>query len=191
MLPNDITVLMEAPLEFAEPQVRNTAFSPLKYYARGGRAIGDTSQGLNTTDWTFELTDTQLSANGVALFDIPTKDALYRISGAFDRNMQPQLTWLDTVTRQGTFRWWDTLTASYTLLHLAGVTDMVCFHDDVRDEAGASSDVILTYVRAGRVYYRQQRNRYMIEYEVAGLRRIRAINRVGMTKANRVMWECI
>ena len=63
------------------------------------------------------------------------------------------------------FRWWDSLTSSYQITDLpAGSTSPRASLDDKREFALGSSDIILAYIRDGNLYFRQQRDRYLIEY---------------------------
>ncbi|MNV87345.1 hypothetical protein D3C71_1814610 [compost metagenome] len=63
------------------------------------------------------------------------------------------------------FRWYDPIATGYVTTELpAGCVNPRVSLDDKRSEYAPSSDVILAYVRAGNLYYRQQRDRYTVEY---------------------------
>ena len=68
-----------------------------------------------------------------------------------------------------------------------------CCLDDKRQSATAqgNNDIILAYVRAGKLYYRQQRDRYEVEYLLAEEIPAKVLTRIGMSKNYRLQFEFV
>jgi hypothetical protein len=108
------------------------------------------------------------------------------LSLAFDQNCRPVIAYVEAGTIK--LYWFDTQAAAQTTTAFDGLgtSPMLCL-DDKRTEAATSSDVLLAYLRDGYAYYRQQRDRYGIEYTLG--RVLGASPRImgwGMSAANRV-----
>lgn len=134
----------------------------------GPIAIQDPSQGLGIRLWQARAVggDVLISAPGVTEFVWYThSDDIEQVSLAFDQNGRPCVAFVDDVG--GTFlRWFDPVpnaVVNFDLGAFNAVTPRVTL-DDNRPFNGANSDVILAYVRAGIVRYRQQRDRFEDEY---------------------------
>jgi hypothetical protein len=63
----------------------------------------------------------------------------------------------------------------------------VCL-DDKRPLQNAVSDVILAYTRSGNLYFRAQRDRYLVEYPLATAV-TGTLDKVGMNTVNRLQFE--
>lgn len=135
--------------------------------ARGGVALGDGVGGLDVKDWAGRVADGQLhlSAPGVpeaAYLAVPDATS---VTFSFDRNMAPAVCW--NTPAGAHFYWFDSALPGYTTTSYPGVSNAMVTHDDVRNIAESRSDVVLVYQRAGGLYYRQQRERYLIEHTIA------------------------
>lgn len=135
--------------------------------ARGGVAIENGADGLDVKDWSGRVSSERfyLSAPGVPEFDYLAVPGALSATFAFDRNMAPAVCWNTPTGAQ--FYWYDSAIPGYTTTAYPGVTNAMVTHDDVRNIAESRSDVVLVYQRAGGVYYRQQRERYLIEHTIA------------------------
>lgn len=106
-----------------------------------------------------------LDASEVQEFVWVTVPYMTEISFSFDANMQPTVAYV--ASGQAYLNWYDSIEATYVTTELAdGVTTPRVSLDDKRflgSNAYQVSDVILAYVRAGNLYYLQQRDRYTIE----------------------------
>ena len=134
----------------------------------GPIAIQDPSQGLGIRLWQARAVGAEvlISAPGIPEFVWYThSDDIEQVSLSFDQNGRPCVTFVDDVG--GTYlRWFDPVPNAVVTFDLGAfnaVTPRVTL-DDNRPFNGANSDVILGYVRAGVVRYRQQRDRFTIEY---------------------------
>lgn len=160
-------------------------------YELGGIGIGDPSQGLQCQVWETRLftgiIQTRPESGGV-WYDIVSGASITEISLAFDQVMRPSVAFVDSGNSK--FYWYDANSTSYVTTDLIGATSPVVMMDDKRDMEVGLNDVLLFYLLSGRVKHRRQRDRYLIEYDLAavptGTTRIR---RSGMTRANRIMLE--
>src|SRR5690606_13244101 len=105
-------------------------------------------------------------------------------AGSFDTNMQPVLAWQDDAG-DAWFRVFDPTVTAFTVTQLeAGSYDVRVALDDTRAVPATigDTDTLITYVRSGSLYYRQLRDRFAVEYELAtGIGGAR-ISRFGMAE---------
>jgi len=131
---------------------------------RGPVALSDTSQGLAARMWRLRVLDGGLflgpvdgaeqllvAAAGVSECSLAF-DQLGRPAASFVAGGVPQLYWFDSVAQ-----------GFVTDVLAAGTINPRITLDDARASFAPTSDIILAYVRAGSLYYRQQRDRYTIE----------------------------
>lgn len=140
--------------------------SPLKSLHWGPVHLNDPSQGLLVQLW-----QARAQGNNIFLSAPNYPEALFltvasevkQVSLAFDQNGHPHIVYvLDTGTAH--FYWYDPLLSGYDTMDLAaGTVDPRITLDDARKFMGGENDIILMYVRAGSLYYRQQRDRYTVE----------------------------
>lgn len=160
-------------------------------YELGGIAIGDPSQGLDVQVWEARVSDNtiQTRPEGVGSWsDIVSGASITEITLAFDQNMRPSVTFVDNGV--ASFYWYDADVTNYVTSTFPGATSPVCCMDDKREMEVGINDVLLFYLKDGRVMHRRQRDRYLIEYDLApipdGAGRIR---RWGMHNELRIMLE--
>jgi hypothetical protein len=130
----------------------------------GGVALNDPSQGLQVKEWTLYLVgdDVTISAEGVAPTVLFSGANITELSLAFDQNMQPVVAYVQA--EQARLYWFDSSIPGYTSTVIAGAITPRVALDEKRPLLVLSSDVILGYIRAGNLYFRAQRDRYLIEY---------------------------
>lgn len=154
----------------------------------GGVGISDPSGGLAYQLWHGVLD----VATGTVLLDAPNTPqfVLYSEAGitqmdfSFDQNMKPCLAF--TQNGVAKFWWYNTANLQYEIITLAsGDMTPLTLLDDKRDQQLGQSDIILFYLREGRLYYREQRDRFIIEYD-SGISGVRRLLRVGFTEGLRV-----
>lgn len=153
----------------------------------GGVGISDPSGGLTYQMWHGVL---ELDS-GTVLLDAPNTPpfVLYSEAGitqmdfSFDQNMKPCLAF--TQNGVAKFWWYNTVNLQYEIITLPGAMTPLTLLDDKRSDLLGNSDVILMYLRDGRLYYREQRDRFTVEYDsqISGVRRL---IRVGFTEGLRV-----
>ena len=157
----------------------------------GGVGLHDPSAGLEVQEWTFTLRgDTVVvrAADGSET-ELLTADGITELAGTFDANMAVAVAFVRA--QQTTLYWYDTTIHDYTTTAVAGTSPRLTL-DDKRPLHVADRDILLVYLRADKIYYRQQRDRYGTEYPLgdlpAGTERL---GRVGMSTAGRVQVECL
>lgn len=170
-------------------------------YELGGVALSDPSQGLMVQTWKVEII-TRLDGSGDAVISSATQSPLVlfnlpaftEISLAFDQNMKPFVAYVS----QGNpgFWWFDaTLPGTRFTALPVGSTTPRCTLDDKRPQeiAGGLSDIILTYILSGNLYFRAQRDRYTVEYLLYPALNTKVvnpqINKVCMNLQYRLQWE--
>lgn len=137
-------------------------------YENGGIAINDASEGLLYQIWRARLIEDNilLDAEKVEEFVLYSDTGISEISFTFDQNMRSALAFVKD--DRAYLRWYDTSVGAQTVTELASdvITPRVSL-DDKRYTQSAINDVILAYIRSGSLYYRQQRDRFLIEYFLA------------------------
>lgn len=173
--------------------------SALIDFELGGIALNDPIEGLEYQPWTlryFPATgDFVISAPNTPNTIIHNAPDVTEISLAFDQNMNPFIAYVeDTVAK---FWWYDT-EINDTVVSLLPANSLTprCCTDDKRDNRDATSDIILCYVNAGALYFRQERDRYTVQYLIVDpfihpvFELPATLKRVGMNEVNRLQWLC-
>lgn len=143
----------------------------LQDWELAGVALNDSSQGLLVKLWHCTLEIDNVTTVGSVYVEAPgvAKTLLFSGAGitevglAFDQNMNPFVAYM-----QGTdakIWWYDPTVPGMTHTTLpAGCYDLRCCLDEKRPFNIANSDVVLSYIRAGNLCIRYQRDRYLTEY---------------------------
>lgn len=141
---------------------------PLTDYEKGGVNLQDPSQGLDVQLWKLRYNDITgeflLSAsNYPETVQFVRFDVSY-LSLSFDSNMNPFISF--TEAGVGKFWWFNPLTnqQEFEEVLIASASSPYATMDDRRPLENFTRDNILTYVRSGNLYFRAQRDRYLIEY---------------------------
>lgn len=166
---------------------------PFEFYERGGIGIQDPTLGLDLYDWRFRI-DAETGEVFVGVPDTVAETFVYTIeplpvqcAGSFDTNMNIVLAWVDT-EGDAFLRWWDPVIPDYRNIELpAGVRDVRCALDDVRDSQALTgvTDTIVAYMVSGRLCYRQLRDRFETEIELADDLEEYRLVQIGMNR----MWR--
>lgn len=193
MLPGGVLSTTPVTAGFLPP--RNVVKEPLVDFALGGVNLNDPSQGLEVYVWRGRYID------GDIVIDVPGEVApitvlsladITEFQFTFDQNMQIVLTYVvdDDAAFYRFFN--DTATQFVTEELAQGTITPRCCLDDSRAIAGEGmSDVLVTYMRDGTLYYRQQRDRYEDEYELATDLSAYKLGQVGMNRVWRFQWQLI
>lgn len=173
MLPDATLSSQSLPPSFVAPDLlgRPTLTTDLE---TGGIALNDPSQGLMVQTWRAWLVGSSVrcapdsvaeaGGSGVELLNI---SGITELSLAFDQNMRPAIAY---VTGGQSYLWWfDTQAGSQATLSLPGCASPFITMDDKREMSLATSDILLFYIKASALYYRQQRDRFTIERHLADL----------------------
>lgn len=186
MLPDGVLSTTPQPTAFISP--RDAPPAPLVDYELGGIGLSDPSQGLMAKSWRmrWEEGNFLLDALATAPAVVLTRDNVSEFSFTFDQNMKLFITFVDNTGAH--YYWYDGTVGDYRIVAMAsGVLTPKCSLDDKRINQLVRSDIILAYVRAGNLCYRQQRDRFGTEYVlgVAG----GYLRRVGMNNGWRFQFD--
>jgi hypothetical protein len=141
--------------------------SPVVDYEDGGVALNNPSLGLMYQLWTCRLSgnDVIVSAPEVADTIIFTTSGITEISFTFDSNMNPALAYIQSSVAK--LRWYDTTINDFSIISFdSTVRTPKIVLDDKRTLQSSTRDIILAYVKGGKLCARQQRDRFTIEYEL-------------------------
>lgn len=190
LLPSDVAA--DALSEYESP--KSLEDSPLRAWERAGRALNDPTQGMDYQDWTcYYVKDDkkiylEAMTTGVKI-TLATVPYVREVSFAFNQNMQWNLVY-KTGDGKVTFTWYNALTEThYTQEYYDRLITPKLTLDDSRAISSSNNDVILTYLRAGNLCIRKQRERFANEkILMSGFDKSNSILRFGMTKSKRLQW---
>lgn len=135
-------------------------------WEKGGIAIADPSEGLRYQDWVLTYENNQFFVEGLTTQVKTPGPLLYGIEEcnlAFDQNMNVFIAYV--LMGQAWYFWYDPIAAAYKhQIMSADTVNPRCCMDDKRLQMVDTSDIILAYTRGEALYYREQRDRYTIEY---------------------------
>ncbi len=174
--------------EFLAPY--SNAYTPLSQTVPGGNAIGDPSQGRQVKNWTVSYSSGFIRvtpAGGSEAFSLAATDVQH-VSLAFDNNMGLVIAWT-SLNGDGNLYYYDTLSAAYAIRIFPGITSCRVCVDDARDVYTTESDVIFAYTKNNTLYYRQQRDRYDVEYEIGAT--FKMLKRMGPSTGGRFQIELL
>lgn len=190
-LPENTSSSVWLPGAFRSPD--DEVADPLFDLELGGIALNDPSRGLMFQTW-------QCSANELGDVHVKPQDepgdgtllfsalGITNLSFAFDRNMRVTVVYV--VNGDAFLRWFDTTVNNYVTTAMPGITSPRVSHDDKRYVANNRSDVILAYISNGNLAYRQQRDRYEVEYILRDdLLPGATLKNVGMSRNFRLQFE--
>ena len=167
----------------------------LEDWELGGRALNDSSEGLQVHTWHgFALSNGQvyLEAPGQPSTLIFTAAGITEMRFTFDQNMRPFIAYTQNLRPK--IRWYDTVGGGNVITQLTdGDRNLRCALDDKRDmqTSQGANDIILTYLRGSSLYYRQQRDRYGVEYLLTNSIPAQYLLRFGMNRIGRLQWEFV
>lgn len=176
MIPNDRLSTTAAVAGFTFPVKSPLPEDKLRDWELGGRYLSDPALGLQVKLWRLQgvanadtgLVDMVVSAPGGVAPGEPQR-VLFSAAGiteaalTFDQNMFPFVAYTQGATCR--FYWYDPTVPGMTHTDLpAGSYNARCTLDDKRSWAVGNSDIILCYMRAGTLFARYQRERYLVEH---------------------------
>ena len=187
MIPGERLSSVPVPSRF----IGGRAYSVTRYtdYESGGVALQDTSQGLESHIWRLRLMgrDVVLDRDAVAPAVLFSADGITEVSLAFDQNMRPVVAFVQN--GQARLWWYDSAVNQQVFTTLpSGITTPRVTLDDKTPGGIPTSDVLLFYIRAGALYYRQQRDRYGIE-RLLKSGPVKPLVKVGMNAGRRVQLQ--
>lgn len=156
-------------------------------YETGGKGFSDPSEGLEYQVWRTRISDDKtevlVDAEEVAESVLYTGANISEVSLTFDQNMRPVLAFVENGLPR--LRWYDTQAASQVVTDFPGIVTPRVSLDDKRAFASASSDVIFAYLSGGDLCYRQQRDRYEVEYNLGSAGGAPGLVKIGMNRVFR------
>ncbi|RKG55235.1 hypothetical protein D7V64_02670 [Acinetobacter cumulans] len=166
---------------------RNNQLLDFEY---GGVDIQNTELGLNVFIWKcfYENGNIKIT-NGESVYSLIKIDDLTALGLAFDFNMNPNIVY---VKDGKTYFWWyDTVSQKHiTTEYGAEYISPQLSLDDHRLHQSANADIIFAYIRNAKLCYRQQRDRYQIEY-VLGDAKNQKLTQIGMSKNYRFQFRTV
>lgn len=188
MLPNNAISVLPTYSAYQVPDdVDNQSTQSYEY---GGTAINDASLGRLVKVWRAYCDGAGAyvapSITGTPVTTLVTGTGITFVSVGFDSSMAPALAYVQSGVFK--FRWYNTLTASFQTDVHADWTSAKVSTDDKRKGVEGQSDVIVAYTRGGTLYWRQERDRYAVEYTV-GASGTRTLTRLGMNVQERMQFE--
>lgn len=181
---------------FRFPVKQLTPADMLQDWEMGGIALNDPSQGLEVQLWHFTLVVDQSTGDSDVFVEAPSvpKTLLFsglnitEIAGCFDQNMNPMVAYQQGGTPK--IWWWDPTAVAMVHTNLpAGSIDLRCTMDDKRRFNVAASDIVLSYVRGGALYYRYQRERYLDEHLLFDTGSVERLISLAMNERWRLQWR--
>lgn len=142
-------------------------------YEDGGIGIQDLSEGLMYQRWRARLfragTDesyVMLDALSVPEFTILEAPYLTEVSFSFDQTMRPAIAYVQNDVAK--LWWYDTAIPGMVTTEIGEgvITPRITFDDKryIGSMGYQTSDLILAYVKNNNLYFRQQRDRFLVEY---------------------------
>lgn len=158
-------------------------------YEQGGVGIGDVSEGLRSDLWKLQYISGELylgKADETLVSVLSIGAGIVKVALAFDQSMRPVYAWqlnpVDCV-----LRFYDPTLSGYSQVTFEDIESPCLTLDDSRPESSTTTDVIFAYLKAGVLYYRQQRDRYLIEYTLTETDKKHLV-RVGLSLGNRLQF---
>lgn len=163
MIPDN--VLSPTPVIAPYSEQVNDPDAPLVDYELGGVALSDTSEGFQVKTWTafMDGNDVRIQAEDVPATTLLTLAGVTEISLAFDQEMRPALAYVQNEAAK--LWWYDPALTAYTTVALdSGVTTPRITLDEKRPILVNNSDIILAYIKDNNLYFRAQRDSFLVEY---------------------------
>lgn len=172
----------------------------LEDWELGGIGLSDPSAGLQYQNWHAFVTGSASTTQVWVESDNTAPTLMFAYPNitwvrlAFDQNMHPVIAF---VGQDGSMFWWfDPTVPEQVFFTLpTGSGRASCTMDDKRDfmTSLGLNDVIISYVRNDSLVYRQERDRYAVEYillpNVSTLISNPYVGRVGMNEGQRLQFE--
>jgi hypothetical protein len=189
-LPQNLPSVSLQAASFLSPDTNK--FEPYIAYELGGVDLQDTSEGTTSYTWVARYSHNAITIerDGLEKYTILTElSGVSSIDMTFDQNMNVILAY--DIAGTSYLYWFDSVIQDYTTSVFPNTRSPRLTRDDKRPQFINTSDVILAYINtAGELKYRQQRDRYTIEYLLgSGVQSSVIIEKIGMTTTNRIYFK--
>lgn len=191
MLPYNAISIVPKVSAFLAPDVIDD--QELESLEQGGVALNNPSQGRQVQTWKGWIDGQNIKcapqpANTPITTILTTTGTITSMSLAFDSNMAPTVCYVEDGLMKLYF--FNTITALFQTNSYPGVTSGRVSTDDKRRSQEGASDVIFAYTRNKALYWRQQRDRYLVE-RLVGPSGDQVLDRLGMTAGLRLQFELL
>jgi hypothetical protein len=190
MLPDNVVSSIAFGGLYMSPDDRVT--SSLVDYDRGGVALLDASMGLLSHNWKCYVQgiDVFLQRDGQAPILIFQESMISEMTFTFDQNMRYCVAYIQSGTLK--LRWFDPVAGNFVVSSFGSAVNPKITLDDKRNESLNTSDMILAYIQGNSLFYRQQRDRFLIERTLrTGLFPNTRLKNIGMNKNLRMQFELV
>lgn len=134
----------------------------------GAGALNDPSLGMFYQMWNTRIVNDKIyiSADNTPEYLWYDGTSVTDVSIAFDQNMRLYMAYRDLDVTY--FYWYNSQTAQHETMNLGTncLTPKISL-DDKRATQSGGSDIILAYVKSGKLYFREQRERFQTEHLLA------------------------
>lgn len=188
MIPNARLIDDIVNTEFISP--RDRKYKNNVSYEIGGVALSDTSHGLLSDVWKAWIDENKIYIKRDDLDQqtlLLTDENITEVDFTFDQNMRPCVCYVSN--GQAKLYWFDTQSNDYQTTTFENIQNPRLSLDDKRGFNVENSDIIFAYIKDNTLYYRQQRDRFGIEYLLK--ENISVLQKIGMGKENRFLFMCI
>lgn len=153
--------------------------TPILDYEIGGPTLQVAVQAQRSTLWraTYDGNNIMASSGGPAAVIVAAPNLTYLAFG-LDNSMRTVTAW-NNGDGKVYLNFYDGTLPGYTTVSFVGDNPQ-CGMDDNRFDQTANADVILTYTRAGILYMRMQRDRYLTEYALGATPGVGVLAKQGM-----------
>lgn len=187
MIPN--TVFADPPVvsDFLPPN--DEQYYNFKQTVLGGLDLENTTQGRESRRWVIYYQNATIKVkpeNDVVKFSMPVSN-VKTVSLAFDSDMRMVIAWV-TPTGANLY-YYDKTSSAYVTKTFTGVTSCRVSADNAKAYYLPYTDVIFAYTLNNKLYYRQQRDNYDIEYFIGNCNY--TLIKLGQTTTNRLQFQLV
>lgn len=166
--------------------------SSLEDFEWGGVALNNPLQGMRVVVWRCFYSNGFICVkrtDSPTIYQIIEADGVSALGLAFDLNMNVAICYVENGLTK--LYWYDTAIAGMTTTVFAEALNPCISLDDTRERQSSASDIIFAYQKTGGgLYYRQQRDRYLVERQLASST-LGDLRQIGMNKGNRFQYSTI
>jgi hypothetical protein len=187
-LPSTTLSSTSIPASWTNPYQRSRT-NPLIDYEIGGIGIQQPGQGLNIRVWKgyYEAGKIYVTPEeGGPITEVLSAANVTEIGLTFDQNMRPTVCYVDDDGLK--LFWYDSTIPGMTTTTFPNAISGMVRLDDKRTLQSATSDILFVYLEDGKLKFRQQRERFQVEYIIKDTSAERVIQ-VGMNTKWRIQFQ--
>lgn len=165
-LPNNTLSSEVMPAAFLGGRALTSHLNYLEDFEDGGRAFQDPTGNFKYQTWHLFVENDiiYLESPNTEAFEIYSGTDITEVSFTFDRNINICIAFVEEGIAK--LYWYSTIDNNMVVTVLGSdIKNPRVTHDDKRENQGADSDIVLAYLKEGKLYLRNQRDRYTKEYD--------------------------